>query len=147
MNNAQQKLFVWDCDDCYAVPGDDSIIDVINPVTGLSWYAGETLEQIQLRHPGAIKMSLEWYSAAKALRQDTPVVWMEVNEEHYTTMLEILPPAFWGNQGFLVGEAADHHASSGLPRYAAYRVIDGIYMAADRPMTIAEFKALQEPAA
>ncbi|KKL99377.1 hypothetical protein LCGC14_1815090, partial [marine sediment metagenome] len=38
----ENKLNVWDCQDCFAVPGRNSIIDTINPVTGLTWYYGKT---------------------------------------------------------------------------------------------------------
>ena len=43
----------------FAVPGEDSIIDCINPNTGNSCINGETLEQIRLRYPKAEIVSME----------------------------------------------------------------------------------------
>jgi len=134
--------------DCYAVPGEDSIIDVIHPATGLTVYCKETAEQIQARYPLAVRMTIQEFCDQKALRQDELVTWSTVTEETYYEMLECLPPAYMGNHGFLVGEPWDHHATTGRPRYAAYRhAPTGYYWTASRPMTIQEFKAVgQVPA-
>lgn len=126
--------------ECYAVPGDDSIIDTIHPATGLTVYCAETAEQIQARHPGAVRMRIVEFCDQKAERQDVPVTWSAVSEETYNDMLEVLPPAYMGNGGFLVGEPWDHHAGTGQPRYAAYRKRGEVYETASRPMTIREFK-------
>lgn len=134
--------------DCYAVPGEDSIIDVIHPVTGLTVYCKETIEQVQARYPLAVHMTIQDFCDQKAMRQEAPATWSTVTEAVYDEMLECLPPAYMGNHGFLVGEAWDHHATTGRPRYAAYRHgQNGSYWTASRPMTIQEFKAVgQVPA-
>ena len=131
--------------DCYAVPGEDSIIDVIHPQTGLTVYCKETLEQIQARYPLAVRMTIADFCDQKAQRQNEPVTWSTVTEEVYYEMLECLPPAYRGNSGFLVGEAWDHHATTGQPRYAAYRhAQNGYYWTASRPMTVKEFKSVAQ---
>ena len=129
------------CEMAFAVPGADSIIDCINPETGRSWINGETLEQIRLRYPNAEVVSLDDYCEAKAKRQDTQIRWSETTEEIYHHILEVLPPACWISGGFLVGEPADHHAGNGQPRFDAFRAIGGKHFAANRPMTIREFKS------
>jgi hypothetical protein len=138
----EKLLTMRDCDMCYAVPGEHNIIDVINPETGLSWYNGKNLEQIQARYPGAVIMSVDDWSKSVAADQDAPVTWGETTEDRYYEMLEALPPAYMGNLGFLVGEPWDHHVITGQPRFAAYRCIKGKFLESSRPMTIKEFKTL-----
>jgi hypothetical protein len=126
--------------DCYAVPGSDSMIDTIHPATGLAVYSGDSFEQVQARHPGAVRMSIEAFCEAKAIRQHSPITWEPVTEDKFFEMFEVLPPAYHNNHGFLVGEPWDHDASNGQPRYAAYRMRGLVYETASRPMTIKEFK-------
>jgi hypothetical protein len=134
-----------DCTEAFAVPGGDSLIDLVHPVTKRSTINGQTLEEIRKRYPDAQIVSIEEFSAAKAARQDAPVEWLETTEERYNEMLEVLPPAFYGNQGFLVGEPWDHHATTGQPRYQAFRCVAGKYYVSSRAMTRAEFKASGSP--
>lgn len=142
MNTIPQYL----TETAFAVPGESSLIDVINPATGKSWIEGETLEQIRLRYPTAEIVNVSEWCAAKAARQDEPVTWAETTEEHFFEMLECLPPAYQtgGEKGgaFLVGEPWDHHATTGRPRFAAYREIGDKFLKASRPMTVKEFKEL-----
>ena len=128
--------------DCYAVPGEDSIIDVIHPLTGLTVYCKDTQEQIQLRNPGAIRMTIEEFCQQKATRQHSPVTWEPITEEKYYEMFEVLPPIIRGN-GFLVSEPWDHDAETGAPRYGAYRKRGETYETANRPMTVQEFAQVQ----
>lgn len=132
---------MMDCEMAFAVPGEDSLIDCINPDTGRSWINDETLEQIRLRYPLAEVMKIDDFCAAKAAKQDSPVEWSETTAENYNDMLEVLPPALWERGGFLVGEPWDHHATNGQPRFAAFVQRGGKYYEASRPMTRAEFKA------
>jgi len=137
--------------ECYAVPGENHIIDVIHPITGLTVYCQDTLESMLLRYPGAIRMTIEAFCEAKAIRQHSPITWAEITEEEYYEMFEVLPPIIRGN-GFLVSEPWDHDAQTGAPRYGAYRRRRGhdaqskecgIYEAANRPMTVKEFTEIQ----
>jgi len=128
--------------DCYAVPGDDYIIDYINPATGLTVYYAKNLEQVQAEHPGAVLMTVDEFCEAKAIRQHSPITWQPVTEDQYYEMLEVLPPAYMGNGVFLVGEAWDYDASNGHSRYAAYRRRGEVFETASRPMTIREFHSM-----
>lgn len=127
---------------CFAVPGEGHIIDVVNPETGRTWIFGKTLEDCQREHPDAVQMTIEEFSKAKAARQDTHVRWAPTDRETYQEMLEILPPAFWHNGIFLVGEPCDHHALSGRPRFRAYAEKGSAgmerYYVSSRPITVAE---------
>ena len=138
-----------DCTHCFAVPGGQSIIDLVHPVTGLTVIYGRTLEEVQ-REPGyekAERMLVDDFLRDKAASQDTPITWTETTHEKFYEMLECLPPAAMNNGGFLVGEPWDHHALTGAPRYAGYKQIGDQYYAANRPMTRKEFKEEIQPAA
>lgn len=138
------QLSMMDATEAFAIPGEDSLIDCINPFNGLSWIEGENLEQIRLRYPGAEVVNIEAFCKAKAERQDTPISWTETTREHYEEMLNCLPPADYSKSftAFLVGEAWDHHAGTGRPRYAAYEIRDGRYWEANRPMMRSEFRRI-----
>lgn len=139
----QKRFTVMDCENCFAVPGSNSIIDAVNPVTGLSWYYGKTLEEVR-REKGCEKaelVSIEEFCEAKAERQDSPITWDEITEEQYSYWLECLPPIAWKGGAFLVGEPSDHHAGTGQPRYQACKMQGEKFYASNRPLTRAELKA------
>lgn len=142
MKTNTKTLSIMDCEFCFTVPGDSHIIDMINPITGLSWINGDNLEQVQARCPGAVIMSFDDYMKALDQRENTPIAWNETTEEQYDYALDVLPPAYMGNLGFLVGEPMDHFSADGRPRYEGYRRINGKYLVSSRPLTIAEFKAV-----
>lgn len=144
----EKVVTLRDCETAFAIPDSDSIIDVIRPNTGRSWFYDEDLEQVRLRYPGAEIVNVKEHFEAKAKRQDVPIHWTETTEDKYWDMLEILPPAAMGNGGFLVGEPWDHHATSGQPRFAGYREWYRKFYVASRPMTRKEFAAemLKSPA-
>lgn len=135
---------ILECETAFAVPGEDSLIDCINPATGRSCIENETLDQIRLRYPLAEVVNIEVHCAAKAQRQDVPITWEEVTREKYEEMLNVLPPTDYNRTytAFLVGEPWDHHATSGHPRYAAFEISDGRYWESNRPMTRKEFRAI-----
>jgi len=125
----------------FAIPGEDSIIDLVNPNTGRTWIKGETLEQIRKRYPAAQIVNLKAHCAAGAVRQDSPVTWDEITEEKYWYYLEVVPPVGTDGGNFMVGEAADHHAVTGRARYQAVVAHGGKYWASSRPMQAVEFRA------
>lgn len=127
--------------EAFAVPGEECLIDMRSPTTGLSCVYGETLEQIQVRYPGACIVVFETWRMAKAQRQRTPIEWAECSKERYWEMLEVLPPAAWRSGVFLVGEPTDSDAGNGRPRFDGYRQWGSTYYASSRPMTIQEFQA------
>lgn len=130
-----------ECPEAFAVPGSPSLVDVIHPDTGLSYYGGLTLEQIQKSYPGAVVVNVQEWIDAKAKVQDEPVKWELVTEEEFDEMLNCLPPAAGGGgRGFLVGEPWDHHAKTGKPRYQAYIRTDSHFVKSSRPMTVMEYQ-------
>lgn len=123
---------------------DESIIDTINPATGLSSVYGETHEQIRLRYPKAEIVNFDEWLAAKAARQDAEeAVWQETTEEAYWYALECVPPAAMAGGAFLMGEPQDHHAASGLPRFSCYRETrDGKFVVLSKPITYPAFQQM-----
>lgn len=61
-------------------------------------------------------MALAWAHYDSVLTA-TPV---QVSAERYMEMLEVLPPARWAHDGFLVGEPHDHSGPEGHARYAYF---------------------------
>ncbi len=149
LEKTEKVLTINECNECFAVPG-VTIIDVLNPLTGLTVCFGRSLADCQAEYPGAIKMTVDAFCASKAAKQDSAVTWEETTEERWEDMLNVLPPACWPECGgaFLVGEPWDHHAVTGQPRYAAYRRQNGKFFTSSRPMAKLEFlQALQIPLA
>jgi hypothetical protein len=70
----------------------------------------------------------------------------EITAERYNEALEILPPALWLANRFLVGEPADHRrcaiTKKVLPTYSAFFFAYGRYYESD-PMTVPEFRAFK----
>lgn len=137
-------MTVMDCVECLAVPGDfGSMIDAIDPRTGLTWYGGKTLDEVRAeseRYSKAVKMRICDFIAGKAEAQQTPIAWHECSALVYDRMLECLPPALWIGGAFLVGEPADHDAATGQPRFDGFRVRGKVYERTNRPVTKAEFR-------
>ncbi len=127
---------------CYAVPGANSIIDGINPETGLTFVYGKSEADIKAEAPDAVKMTWDEWQAAAIARQQTELRWVEATERQYNDMLNVLPPAFWSGSLFLVGEPTDHCHQTGRPRFQAYRR-GYLPQASSRPITIAEAKAMR----
>jgi hypothetical protein len=131
-----------DTTEVYAVPGKGSIIDTINPATGLTSCFAESAAEVLERNPDAVRMTwIDWSNAAIKLQQ-TPLRWRSVSEAQYHEMLEVLPPASWKRGAFLVGEPWDHCIATGAPRFAVYVAHGGKHYTADRPITKAEFSAM-----
>jgi hypothetical protein len=141
LNEKLEKVISYtDCKDAFAVPGSDSIIDVIRPDTGRSWFYDQSWDEIRERYPGAEIIAVEEWSKQKAARQNAPFLWLQSTKAKYWDMLEVLPPAIMVAGGFLVGEPWDHHAVSGKPRFSAWREWHGKFFTASRPLTVQEFK-------
>lgn len=139
-HHIETRITSADCKTAFAIPGQDNIIDLIHPVTGKSLIYSHTLKQVQMRYHGAEVVNVDDFFRAKAVRQDAPVDWQETTEKEYWDMLEVLPPAFMGAGGFLVGEPWDHHAITGRPRFQAFQEVAGKFLKSSRPMTIAEYR-------
>lgn len=136
------KLTIEDLTHAFIEPGNLlSVIDFVNPHTQKSVYGNETLEEVRKRYPSAEIVAYADWQAKKAALQDRPVEWSEVTEAEYDEQLGCLPPAYQGNNGFLVGEPMSHHAVTGAPLFQAYRFLDGKHLVSSRAMTVKEFKA------
>jgi len=136
----QNSLHVSQCEFCVAVPGQNSCVDVINPITALTWYGGKTVVQAIEENPGAEVMTLDEFTRQMAERQHTPIEWEPSTYEAFDYGLNVLPPAIWIGGAFMVGEPCDHDASNGKPRFQAFRESGDIYEKATRPMTRDEFR-------
>lgn len=140
MSTLEKPLTYRDCKECFASRNANNIIDVIHPNTGRTLHFNKTLEDCRKECPDAEKMTLEEFCKIKAERQRTPIKWEPTTKEIYWEMLEVLPPAVWENGGFMVGEAYDHDAGTGEPRFSAYRHRGDTYETSSRPLTIREFR-------
>jgi hypothetical protein len=119
------------------------MVDLVHPLTDKTLIYGKTLDDVRAE-PGyekAERMAVDDFCKAKANRQDMAITWTETTKGKYWDMLEVLPPAAMSNGGFLVGEPWDHHATTGQPRFSAYREQFDKFYVANRPMTRKEFKA------
>ena len=71
----------------------------------------------------------------------------EITAERYNEALEILPPALWLANRFLMGEPADHRrctiTKKVLPTYSAFFFAYGQFYESD-PMTVPEFRAFKD---
>lgn len=71
------------------------------------------------------------------------IIWKRISKSRFWEMLEVLWPAYWDTNGFLVGEPWDHNSEDGSPRFAAFKGAangNGPFFEANRPMTVKEFK-------
>ena len=127
--------------ECFAIPG-QTMIDVINPVSGKTAIYGKTLEECRTEkgYEQAERMTIEAYCQGKAIAQTPPVTWETITENKYWEMYECLPPIHVAGRGFMVSEPWDHHALTGTPMYGAYRKRGEVYEASTRPMTVKEWK-------
>ncbi len=74
------------------VQGNMVCIDVVMP-DGRAQISRESLEQIQMRYPGAAIADLAEWTAAKEKALCTEPA--EITEERFMEMLEVLPPQRW----------------------------------------------------
>jgi hypothetical protein len=73
-------------------------------------------------------------------------MWTETTEERYREMMDILPPALWECDGFLVGEPWVHRdckvTGAFRAAYAAFVKINGKHYECSEAMTKPEFRAI-----
>ena len=137
-----EKIFTMsDCEGCFASKERSTIIDTINPMTGLSWCYGKTLAKCREEYPDAEEMSVDEFCAWKAAQQRTPIKWTPTTATRFHDMLGCLPPALVLRGAFLVGEPYDHDAGNGQPRFQGFRQRGDVYEVGSRPMTRDEFRS------
>jgi hypothetical protein len=143
IQKAKKVISMTDCERCFASRARQTIIDVLHPVTGRTVCYGKTLEEARREFPDAEEMSVDEFCAWKAEQQRTQITWSPTTEARFNEMLGCLPPAAAtpDYNAFLVGEPYDHDAGNGRPRFEAYRLRNGVYETASRPITRAEFHA------
>jgi hypothetical protein len=96
--------------ECWYVPGETHIVDVIHPDDGLTLHFAEDAAQIRARHPNAQHMTCDdaWKAAdAVGLEQYRKDV-SEISEERFNDALNVLPPVGWttrmGVESFRISE-------------------------------------------
>ncbi len=98
---------IMDATQGFAVLGDHSLIDCINPETGKSWINGETLEQIRQRYPTAEIVNIDEFFAAKEAAMIHPPA--PITAERFEEMLNVLPPQRWKRfDGWETFEMCEH---------------------------------------
>ena len=143
----QQRPALFRATQCFARPNDfTSLIDMVNPDTGLSCTYGHTLAEIQERHPEAVIMEYaEWGAGgqAKQRAEMQGIHWKECTEERYWDMLCVLPPERQEQGAFLVGEPCDHCRITGRPRFRMFRRNEADqHFELSEPVTCKEFAAI-----
>jgi hypothetical protein len=99
----------WTPTHCFHVPGRTNIIDLAT-ADNRGMYSGETLEQLQKEYPGTQLMDIDAADAMVEKAKHEKYVYgpIEITEERFTEMLEILPPVGWkrsaGSQSFKMSE-------------------------------------------
>ena len=115
------------------VPGSTSLIDYIKD--GKTICFNETLEQVQLRHPGAVEMSLDEAVRLvdKAIIEAYVTEPVEVTEDRYMEMLEILPPMKWKNGTFMMSELLCSHYTSIFCQIGSryFEMVDSAFLSAE----------------
>lgn len=113
MTNAttpRRKLPLESFTECWYVPGETSIVDLIHPDDGLTLHAHENAAQIHARYPSVQRLAFEdaWKlaDAAGTARYRHDVT--EVTEAQFNDALNVLPPVGWttrsGVESFRISE-------------------------------------------
>lgn len=108
--NERRKLSYEAFTECWYVPGETHIVDLIHPDDGLTLHYSENALAVRDRYPGAERMSCDdaWKAIDSAAltryRHDTT----EVSEERFMDALNVLPPLGWttkvGVESFRISE-------------------------------------------
>lgn len=79
-----------------ALPGALHCIDCVHPETGRTFIHGQTLEEVQERHPGA--ELVPWEIVSQRRRAHYIKGPEEITAERWLELLEVLPPMNWRNR-------------------------------------------------
>jgi hypothetical protein len=96
--------------ECWYVPGETHIVDLIHPDDGLTLYAHEDATAVRARYADARRMTCDEafaaIDAAALARYKADIT--EVTEERFTDALNVLPPVGWtthrGVESFRISE-------------------------------------------
>ena len=97
----RRKLSYEHFTECWYVPGETHIVDLIHPDDGLTLHYQDNADAVRGRHPGAKRLTCEdaWTAIDAAAqvryRKDVP----EVSEARFMDALNVLPPVGWTTRG------------------------------------------------
>lgn len=125
--------------ECWYVPGETHLVDLIHPDDGLTLHYSENAEQIRGRYPNAERMACEeaWRQIEGAARARYRSDIVEISAERFMDALNVLPPVGWttktGVESFKIseriwGNITDIYARLG-ERY--FKLADDIRLPAD----------------
>lgn len=96
--------------ECWYVPGETHIVDLIHPDDGLTLHFFENAEAIRGRYPDAVRMAFDdaWKLADAAGNERYKQDVVEVDEARFMDALNVLPPVVWttkaGVESFRISE-------------------------------------------
>lgn len=124
---------------CFADLSRPIIIDFYNPHTKRGHF-GSSEENIKERYPGAKLMKVSDFRKEADKKQSPPIQWIQTTQEKFNYAFEVVPPAYYRKNSFLLGEPIDHRCLTGEPRYEGFiQTKDGFFVT-NRPVTEKEFE-------
>lgn len=110
IHNERRKLSYEAFTECWYVPGETHIVDLIHPDDGLTLHYHEDALAIRGRYPAAERMSCDdaWKLIDTAALERYSKDVSEVSEERFMEALNVLPPVGWttrnGVESFRISE-------------------------------------------
>jgi hypothetical protein len=96
-HQGRRRLPYTDFTECWMVPGETHIIDLVHPDDGLTLHDHGDAETVRSRYPGAVRMNCDeaWnlIDTAALVRYRKDVT--EVSEQRFMDALNVLPPVGW----------------------------------------------------
>lgn len=92
-----KPITISDFKDCYYVPGELHIYDLIHPTTGLTLHFKKDEAAVKADKPGVVRMPFDDAMAQISEKQRAAYVKpvSEIRQEDFTYALEVLPPVGW----------------------------------------------------
>lgn len=109
-SSQRRKLPLEAFTECWYVPGETHIVDLIHPDDGLTLHYYEDAEALRGRYPAAKRMSCDdaWTAIDTAAQVRYRKDVSEVSEERFMDALNVLPPVGWttrnGVESFRISE-------------------------------------------
>ena len=135
----RRPITIDDYVECWWVPGETHIVDLIHPETGLTLHYAHGVEEVTARHAGAVRIDCEdaWRAIEIAERERYVRGVEEITEARFMDALNVLPPVGWTTRGGvesfkiserITGNLTDIFARMG-DRY--FKLTDDIRLSAD----------------
>lgn len=97
----RRPITIDDYVECWWVPGETHIVDLIHPETGLTLHYAHGPDQVTARHPGVVRIDCE--EAWRAIEQVERTRYVrgveEITEDTFMDALNVLPPVGWTTRG------------------------------------------------